>query len=596
MRVGQFAAATLGLVFGTMSFQPLVAQKKAIITAPVAAGETVSFDVFIPQQHRKELDALLADLTNPASANYHKWLTPTEVQSRFGTDPAKIAAIQKELSNYGLVATLAYPHVLHVTGSAAEAQKALATPLFHATSANGKAVIVASQAVTPLASMQSVNAMVTGLSGTIRMHHTAVRQTLPDNRYSPYGPYWFDDLKQAYDWPSFKSYNGTGATIAVLVDGGYSQADMDAYFGYEGLPSPKFAEIDVLGGSPYNPNSDGTLEATLDMQQSAGMAPTAFVLLYSMPDLSDQSFVAGLEQIITDNKADVVNMSFGGAELAYTAPYNDGVDYTGILVAEDDLIAEGTAEGITFVASSGDQGALSIPAPACFFTDNNPCGTFRASVNFPASSPHVTAVGGTNLQTTYNGSTLRSAYVSEEAYANPLTADIFYGTKATGGYWGSGGGDSVVFAQPSFQQVVATGNKKVRTVPDLALHMGGCPADSVCSGQESADVLALDGGFYGVIGTSASSPDFAGLTALNVERTGGRLGNENFYIYNLAAAQNAGTVTNVFHRDIPGFNGLYSSGNKDYNRVLGNGTLYGKDFLLAPSVPSAGNPQSPSNP
>jgi subtilase family serine protease len=334
------------------------------------------------------------------------------------------------------------------------------------------------------------------------------------------------------------------------------------------------------------------------------MAPDAKITVYDIPDLSDESIIAGLDQIVSDNTVDAVSMSFGGAELAYTAAYNSGVDYTYLLKAEDEIMAKGNAMGITFVASSGDLGALSIPSAACFYENApTPCGTFQASVEFPASSPHVTGVGGTNLITAYDSSNpndLNSAYVYEQAYADSISGDFEYGTTATGAYWGSGGGDSILFAKPFYQLLVPTG-RGTRTVPDVALHMGGCPGipaglTETCNPDDSYDIEAFAGYYYGVIGTSASAPDFLGLTALNIEKWHGRVGNENAYIYTLAALQSVGLIRNVYHWGIPGFNGLYSSGNQGYNRVLGNGTLYGKDFMLAPDVPSAGIPQTPSNP
>jgi subtilase family serine protease len=176
-----------------------------------------------------------------------------------------------------------------------------------------------------------------------------------------------------------------------------------------------------------------------------------------------------------------------------------------------------------------------------------------------------------------------------------LTEDIFYGTPATGGYWASGGGISIYYKKPDYQFLVNSPSK-FRTVPDLALHMGGCPFGSVspCGPDRSFDWVGIAGAFYGFVGTSASSPDFAGLTALNIERRKSRVGNENLEIYTLAAAQESGLV-HVFHTDIPGFNGVYST-HHGYNLVLGNGTLRGKDFILAPNVPAAGIPQTCSNP
>jgi hypothetical protein len=129
--------------------------------------------------------------------------------------------------------------------------------------------------------------------------------------------------------------------------------------------------------------------------------------------------------------------------------------------------------------------------------------------------------------------------------------------------------------------------------------MGGCPVGAVtpCNPDDSYDYEVIGNEYVGVIGTSASAPDFAGLTALSIQRQGGqRLGNENYYIYTLALLQNAGLPIKVFKTDIPGFNGLYYTTPKGYNRVLGNGTLNGVDFLLAPFSPVAGTPQTPSNP
>jgi subtilase family serine protease len=270
----------------------------------------------------------------------------------------------------------------------------------------------------------------------------------------------------------------------------------------------------------------------------------------------------GLVTILEANKADVVNMSFGGPEIGYTREYNDGQDFTAILGLYDDLFKQGNAQGITFVSSSGDLGALDVPNVACFDPKaTSSCGGFEVSVEIPASSPHVTGVGGTNLLTSLGPNVLDSKYVSEQAYGDPLAQDIFYGTPATGGFWGSGGGISIYFKKPGYQHLVDTGSKKMRTVPDVSLHMGGCPVGSVqpCPADRSYDLVAMDGAYYGVIGTSASSPDFAGLLALKIQKTGGRLGNENQAMYVMALLQSLGVLPGIFHDNIPGFNGLYTT-------------------------------------
>ena len=591
-------AVVCSAVLTAASSATVFAAQKAEVKERVSASQPVGFDVYLPLQHRAELEALLHSQQTAGSAEFQKWLTPAQFHERFGADAASIAAAQQELARMGLTVTPGAPQHLHVTGAASTVELALGTHLHTGVFPNGKTDVVATEAVTLPSTLSKMGAVVTGFSGTVRMHTHSQKV---ENRYSTAGPYWFTDLKQAYSWPGYQTgLTGKGVNIGILISGSYLQSDLDLYFGHEKLGSPKVTQVNVNGGSKFDPTSDGSFEAGLDLQQSGGMAPNANITVYSIPDLSDNNIIAGLLQIVEDNKADVVSMSFGGPEIGYQAAYTGTVDQTYLLKLEDDIMAQGNAQGITFIASSGDSGALSVPAPECFTNTSPtaPCGTFQASVEFPASSPHVTGVGGTNLATTYTKGSLDSKYLYEQAYADPLAVDIFYGTNATGGYWGSGGGDSVVFPQPKYQSYIKTPNKKVRTVPDLALHMGGCPGGTIyCNPDDSADLEYFGGKLYGVIGTSASAPDFAGLTALNIQRFGGRLGNENYYIYLLAAAQNAGLPYTVFQHDIPGYNGLYSTAeNLKYNRVVGNGTVRGKDFLGAPKVPSAGTPQTPSNP
>ena len=236
----------------------------------------------------------------------------------------------------------------------------------------------------------------------------------------------------------------------------------------------------------------------------------------------------------------------------------------------------------------------------------------EVGIGSPASSPHVTAVGGTNLITTFNAQNpadLNSAYVSENADFDALDSDIFYGTSASGAVWGSGGGISFFYHKPTYQKLVSQKNlpkeaKKFRTIPDLSLMMGGCPGGTlyvdlhgVCPPDRSFVWEIIGGHQEGVIGTSASSPAFAGLVALKIQSTGARLGNENFDIYSLAAAQENGSGNTVFRNQIEGSNGVYKSTVKGgYNLVIGNGTVIGGDFVQGPGLPVAGKPQTPTNP
>ena len=574
-----------------------LAADKAILAQRANATQKVEFDVFLPLQHRADLDTFVGTLHDSNSPSYHKWVKPDEFKSRFGASDASIAAVLRQLEAYGLTATLASHQRIHVTGSASAVEQAFATELRVGTFANGRKTIAAAKPLSLPGALSSNGAVVAGLSGFIRMHPHSHRLAtpLPVDRYSSAGPYWFTDLKEAYKYPSYQVYTGKGVTIGILMSNDFNAADMTKFFSHEKLAVPKMSTVNVNGGAPYDPEL--STETHLDMQQTGGMAPNASIVLYNLPDLSDTNIIDGLTAILDDNKADVVNMSFGGPEITYMPDYNDGQDFTNLLGIYDDLFKQGNAQGITFVASSGDQGAFPAPPPACFLPGaTSACGSMQASAEMPASSPHVTGVGGSNLTTTYSATSLDSTYVSEQAFGDPLAIDIFYGTPATGNIWGSGGGDSIYYKKPSFQRLVNTGSS-YRTVPDVSGHMGGCPYGSVepCPASDSSVLVAIAGGLYAVVGTSASAPDFAGLLALKIERYGSRLGNENPEIYALAALQNLGLPLNVYHDNIAGYNGLYST-KKGYNRVLGNGTVIGVNFLLAPRVATAGTPQSPSNP
>src|SRR5581483_6236595 len=95
-----------------------------------------------------------------------------------------------------------------------------------------------------------------------------------------------------------------------------------------------------------------------------------------------------------DNKADVVNSSFGLCELYYTKAYNGGQDFTSIVQLQHDIFRQGNAQGITFVSASGDSGAYGCVDPTGSF--------YVKGVQNPADDPNDTAVGGTNLVTTFS--------------------------------------------------------------------------------------------------------------------------------------------------------------------------------------------------
>jgi subtilase family serine protease len=601
--LAQWASIGALCLFGFPASSP--AAQKLTPTTRAAAQQEVEFNVYLPLQNTNQLDQLLQAQYTPGSVNYHKWLTPQQFRTQFGPKQSDIDRVTQILSASGLTVTSTHSHGVHVTGTAAGVESTFGTSLWNATTSKGAKTLITPQALNMPDALAQMGAKVVHFSPLIR-HHTHAKSlgAIPANRYSDVGPYWFDDLKQAYDFPSYKNLTGAGTTIAIVMSSTYLKSDIKAYFDHEGLTPPKITEETIFGGAPFDPNSGGSLEAELDLEQAGGMAPGAHLILCNIPDLSDQSILSGYLTLVEENKADIVSSSFGGAEGFYTADYNGGIDESFILQIYEAIFKQGNAQGMTFVASTGDSGGLGLPPLAYLTTPPQTppviTGNFLPGAEYPATSPSVTGIGGTNLVTTYMPSVLTSKYVSENAYGDPEDPSDPYGlgNLIAGGYWGSGGGESIFFQKPTYQTFVDTKSKS-RTVPDVSLQMGGCPVGATipCGPDRSATAEAFAGQLVGVVGTSVAAPGFAGLLALEEENLGGRLGNVNYLIYTLAATQaSSGGSLKFFHQGIPGFNGYFDTTSTGYNRVLGNGTVYGRAFILAPSLPAAGMPQSPSNP
>lgn len=561
-------------------------QSMAAVSVPESAIRGVQVTVHLPLRNSADLDALIARQGDQNSADYHHYLTPDQFRATYGPAQSDLATAAATLQGMGFQTRLTSQSVVaSATQSTVESAFSikLQVPQSHqrGTASAARVGLTANQAPKLPAGLIKLGATLTfaGLARQLDMRHVSTTSftSTPNNRYSPVGPYFNTDLKQAYGYPSYTSARGSGKTVAIVISSDILDSDLTLYFGHEALPAPNVIRRPVDGGpAPFSINNDASFEASLDVQQSAGSASGAKIMLYGVPDLSDQSTLDAYTAVVEDNKADVVNSSFGLCELYYTAAYNGGQDFTSILQAEHDIFRQGNAQGITFVASSGDSGAYGCVDPSDSF--------LVKGVQNPADDSDVTGVGGTNLVTKSAAGSFTSAYVSEEAFADP------YDDGVPNDQFGSGGGISTIFAKPLYQFLVNT-HANMRTVPDISMHMGGCPVGAVtpCNPDDSSDVVAAGGNFYLVIGTSASSPEFAGLLAVTESHLGTRLGNANNYIYALALLGSA-----VYRTNIPGNNGYAAT--PGYNYVLGNGTPHAAVFAADPFAPLAGNPGTPSNP
>jgi subtilase family serine protease len=627
----------------------------ATTSTPVAATQLVQFTVYLPLQNQTQMKALIQAQQTKGSSSYHKWLTPAQVAAQFGPSSAAMAQMKAALVAAGLQITETHMFSYKVSGTAALVGKYLQANLQSIPTSTGGSRVISSNPVVIPANLAALGAKIPSFASTRELTvQSSLKGLAPQNINGPAGGYNFDDMKQAYDYPSYQTIlpdgrrlDGTGVNLAFVMEAMPLNSDVAAMFEHSnwtaitGKAPPTFTYIPIDGGGSYGGVGDGgTDEASLDVQMELGGAPGANVSQVSIPDLSDQHILDAYDYVIGDacnlstgvcvlpssTPFDVVSSSFGGCEQTYLPAYNNGADFSYVLGIYDTLLSIGSLEGVTWLASSGDEAALLCPSLTYFL--HNPNAKFVLGVSNPSDDPNMISVGGGNLITSYTPGSLVSTYVAENGFGDPeIPYDIYgLGTNVSGGYWGAGGGLSVVFAQPPYQTFVSTGSSTARTQPDVGMMVGGCPAGISklpCGPDRSYVLVTIGGSRYGFIGTSVSSPEFAGALALLVEslsKSGvpgsGRIGNANYALYFAGATQiaaggsSAPASKQFYHMNIPGYDGYYTvKSGQGYNYIYGNGSpdvrnLFGLINYLYSGVSAnafstsapAGTPRGPTNP
>lgn len=312
--------------------------------------------------------------------------------------------------------------------------------------------------------------------------------------------------------------DGSGVTI-VIIDAfqnpGMLQdlANFDAAFG---LPSAKFQQIAPDGLTPFDVNNADQVgwssEIALDVQWAHAIAPGATIKLVLAKSDQDVDILSATKYAVDNRLGDIISQSFGENEAC--------VD-PNLLRAEHAVFAQATLKHMTIFASSGDEGAAQLTCDGTSWTQ---------AASSPASDPFVTGVGATELVATPACS---DASANEIACPNGVPAGTYQSESAlnepaglyTEGNFSTGGGYSTIYNQP-FYQIGSVRHNGQRGVPDVAYN-----------GAIGHGVLAswtVGGGFYVFGGTSAGSPQWAGITALADQKAGRSLGFINPILYTLS--------------------------------------------------------------
>jgi subtilase family serine protease len=361
---------------------------------------------------------------------------------------------------------------------------------------------------------------------------------------------------------------GTGETIALIDSYGSPTitSDLATFDKAFGLAAPPSFTIIAPEGAipPYNPNNSTMVgwaeETTLDVEYSHAMAPGANLLLVETPvaeTIGVQGFpqmVAAENDVINNNLAQVISQSFGAAEETFPT--------TKSLTDLRSAYTNAQKHHVTVLAASGDDGSTS---------GSNAAGTKYYTtpvVNWPASDPLVTAVGGTELHLTASGTRTQPDTVWNDTAAQ--------GRPAAGG-----GGVSSVFARPAWQSGVAATVGANRGMPDIALSASVSGAVLIY-----ASFGGLTPGYYPIGGTSEASPLFSGVVAIADQSAGHSLGFLNPTLYKIEAAGDPGIVDVTSGNNtvsfvqggkavtVPGF-----TAGTGYDLASGLGTINGGDLV-----------------
>jgi kumamolisin len=493
------------------------AVEQAVGKRPAAPGEPVTVSVIVRRK-------------NPLAAAHvagKQRLTRSRFNAEHAADPAAVALVKRFAKEFGLKVQAGTPapgrRTVKLTGTVASVQRAFGVTLSHAT-IDGVSYRVRDGSILLPAELQGYVVAVLGLDNRpqakphfrvlgevgVAAAEAATAGGFARPHAAGSGAFTPVQVGRLYQFP--QGVTATGQTIGIIeLGGGFRAADIAAYFKSLGQKPPTVVAVPVGTGrnSPGGPNgADG--EVMLDIEVAGAVAPGARIAVYFAPN-TDQGFVDAIATAIHDakNKPSVISISWGAAEIKWTAQ---------AMAALDAACQSAAALGITITVAAGDDGSSDG------VTDG------KNHVDFPASSPHVLACGGTNLV---------------GSGAN-LTAETVWNGQGQGG-GATGGGVSNVFPLPSWQ---AGAN-----VPKPDVKSGGRGVPDVAGDADPATgyIIRVDGKTMVIGGTSAVAPLWAGLIAVANHQNGKQAGFIQPAIY---AAKNK----TAFRDTSMGDNGSFKAG------------------------------------
>ncbi|WP_241244892.1 protease pro-enzyme activation domain-containing protein [Burkholderia ambifaria] len=527
-------AAATNVAAQTGKVSALRATGNVVSAAPMSATAPIHVALVLKLNDEAALHRFVQDARTPGSASFGAVLTSAQIAARYTPSAGQIATVKAYLQSKGFtnINVAGNNMIVEADAPAGVVSGVFQTTLVPVAMADGTSAHINTAPETLPAALGAVVQSVLGLDTATRLHPHFVRASLsaaaPQANASPTTAA-VTVAHSPTDFPGIYSVGSTptasNITVGIIAEGNVTQPviDLATFASNHQLPPVPVSVINV--GSPSADTSANT-EWSLDSQTIVGMSGGVRQLnFYVAPSFAWSNMALAINRAVTDNTARVVNMSIGGCEnWAPTA-------------AIDTLFELAVAQGQTFAVSSGDSGSVAY-------------GCSGTSVQYPATSPYVVAVGGTSLYTNGNGS-----YAGETAWD------------------GSGGGISGIEPIPSWQSnVPALKGRFFRGMPDIAFD-----ADPYSGAQ-----VVVGGQLQIVGGTSLSAPLFAATWARML--SGGCAASLGFAAPTLYSAQ--ATSPSIFRDVTNGSNGAYSAGS-GWDFVTGWGTPNVSALHFAICVPTS---------
>jgi subtilase family serine protease len=559
-----------------------------------AGAQKITFRVYLRPRDEAGAQAMARAVATPGSPAYRHFLSPAQVRQRYAAPDARVAAVRTWLrrGGFGIGRAPVNNAYVEATGTVAQAQRAFGVRV-NMYRVRGTVLRAADRELTVPAALGADVSGVVGVDNALGLARPTIRGGAGDGRAAalaggpvgsvptvvpppdafrnagPTSAYWaqkvdttdppyrggYPDLlpyaptgyrpgqvRAAYGLtePQVLGYDGRGTTVAI-VDAFASPTlyrDAAEYARRNDRSHPlrrsQFSQIIFPATSRLEPPAQCDAagwygEQTLDVEAVHAMAPGAHILFVGGSDCQDLSLDKALNEIVSRNLAQIVSNSYGDL----------GEDLPPAEVRAFQIIAvQAVLEGIGLYFSSGDNGdeAANVGHP---------------SVDFSASSPWVTAVGGTSL-----GIDAAGRRVVETGWETGISVlgNNAWTPAAPGRFmYGSGGGTSVLFGEPWYQRGVVPdalarqnrgGYGQGRVVPDIS--MVGDPNTGFLIGQTQTFPDGVHYGQYRIGGTSLSTPLLAGYVAVADQVLGQRHGFINPALYR--AAGRSGAITDVLHQ------------------------------------------------